>query len=126
MFGGKAVLIKLGETLLAAVMFCGVMYFAFEAVIVFSTKDWSSLTTIYELITTVLALLLAFEVVRLIMVHSIIVVIELLLLVIARKMLYPDIHSAELIYYTIAFAIIIAVYYLYELKPLKSLEDLTK
>lgn len=122
----KDVLLKGAEVVLAAVMFCGAVYFGINAFVTFLHRDWSTTATVYDFITHVLVLLLAFEVVRLILVHSIAVVMELLLLVVARKMLYPDITGLDIMFYTVAFAVMVGVYYLYELKPLKSLDDLTK
>ena len=82
--------------------------------------------TMHDFIATVLVILLGFEVVRLILVHNIAVVLELMLLVIARKMLYPEISALDLMYCAGAFTMIIGVYYLYTLKPLRFVQDLTK
>ncbi|MFZ1720460.1 MAG: hypothetical protein WAU28_03860 [Candidatus Moraniibacteriota bacterium] len=123
---GEDFILKLAEIVLTGLVLCGVVYFGVLAVGDFLHSDWSSMGTMYDFIATVLLILLGLEVARLILVHSIVVVMELMLLIIARKMLYPDISALEMIYCAIAFAIIVGVYYLYELKPLKSLEDLTK
>ncbi len=123
---GEDVLLHVAEIVLTILVFCGVVYFSVVALGDFLERDWSSVTTMYDFITTVLLVLLGLEVARLILVHSIVVVMELMLLIIARKMLYPDILALEMIYCAIAFAVVVGVYYLYELKPLKSLEDLTQ
>lgn len=123
---GEDVIVKLAEIVLTGLVFCGVVYFGVFAVGDFFQRDWSSMATMYDFIATILLILLGLEVARLILVHSIVVVMELMLLIIARKMLYPDILAIEMIYCAIAFAIIVGVYYVYELKPLKSLEDLTR
>jgi hypothetical protein len=80
----------------------------------------------YEFISFILLALLGFELIRLILVHSITVVMELMLLIIARKMLYPEIVALDLLCCVIAFLLTIGAYYLYESKPLKGLEDITK
>ncbi len=123
---GEDFILKLAEIVLTGLVFCGVVYFGVLTVGDFFQRDWSSLATMYDFIASILLILLGFEVARLILVHSITVVMELMLLIIARKMLYPDILAIEMIYCAVAFAVIVGVYYLYELKPLKSLEDLTR
>lgn len=122
----KDLVLKMAELVLAVTMFCGVIYFGINISAGFLQADWSNIDTAYSLINTILVVLLGLEVARLIMVHSIGVVMELMMLVIARKMLHPDISGIDLIAYAVAFAVIVLVYYLYELKPLKSLGDLTK
>lgn len=123
---GKDVVLKVTEIVLATIIFCGVAYFSVVALSGFAYRDWSSVITMHDFIATVLVILLGFEVVRLILVHNISVVIELMLLIIARKMLSPDISALDLVYCAGAFAIIVGVYYFYQWKPLKSLEDLTQ
>jgi hypothetical protein len=118
--------LKMVEIFLAGVVFCAVVYFSWNVLYDFLLKDWSNMSVMYEFISFILLLLLGLEVTRLILVHSITVVMELMLLIIARKMLYPEITALDILYCTAAFAMVIGVYYLYELKPLKSLEDLTK
>ncbi len=122
----KDMALKLAEIALASIVFFGVAYFSVVALSTFLHRDWSYVTTMHDFIAMVLIILLGFEVVRLILVHNITVVIELMLLVIARKMLSPDIGALDLVYCAGAFAIVVGVYYLYEWKPLKSLEDLTQ
>ncbi len=123
---GKDLVLKLTEIVLATIVFFGTAYFSVITLATFLHRDWSSVTTMYDFIAMVLIILLGFEVARLILVHNITVVLELTLLIIARKMLSPDIGALDLVYCAGAFAIIVGVYYLYEWKPLKSLEDLTK
>jgi hypothetical protein len=123
---GKDLVLKLTEIVLATIVFFGTAYFSVITLATFLHRDWSSVTTMYDFIAMVLIILLGFEVARLILVHNITVVLELTLLIIARKMLSPDIGALDLVYCAGAFAIIVGVYYLYEWKPLKSLEDLTE
>ncbi len=114
------------EIALATVIFCAVVYFSFNTAQNFFFKDWSSMSVMYEFISFILLILLGLEVTRLILVHSITVVMELMLLIIARKMLYPEITALDLLYCAIAFVLVVGTYYLYELKPIKSLEDISK
>lgn len=119
-------ILELAEVILALVMFFAVVYFTFNVAESFLHKDWSSTTIMYEFISFILLILLGLELIRLILVHNITVVMELMLLIIARKMLYPDIAALDLLYCVVAFLLIVGIYYLHEYKPLKSLEDLTK
>ncbi len=123
---GKHFFLKSIEVSLSAIVLCGTVYFGVIALSNFVYRDWSIVTTMYDFIATILVVLLGFEVARLILVHSIVVVMELMLLVVARKMLYPDIPALDLVYCAIAFAVVVGIYYLYRRIPLKSLEDLTQ
>lgn len=114
------------ESILTLAVFCAVVYFSLNTAIDFLDKDWSTTSVMYDFISFILLILLGFELMRLILVHSITVVMELMLLIIARKMLYPEIVALDLLYCVMAFLLTIGVYYLYELKPLKSLDDITK
>ena len=118
--------LEIMEVVLAIAVFCAVAYFSFHAAQSFLLKDWSNMSVMYEFISFILLILLGLEVTRLILVHSITVVMELMLLIIARKMLYPDITALDLLFCAVAFVLVIGIYYLYELKPIKSLEDITK
>ena len=118
--------LEIMEVVLAIAVFCAVAYFSFHAAQGFLSKEWSSMSVMYEFISFILLILLGLEVTRLILVHSITVVMELMLLIIARKMLYPDITALDLLFCAVAFVLVIGIYYLYELKPIKSLEDITK
>lgn len=123
---GQQLFLKSIEIFLTALVLCGVGYFGVIAFGEFLQRDWSSMTTMYDFIATILVVLLGFEVARLILVHSVTVVMELMLLVVARKMLYPEIPALDLMYCAIAFAIIVSVYYLHKSKSFASLEDLTR
>ena len=119
-------ILEIVEGVLALVMFFAVLYFSFNTGESFLYKDWSSTSVMNEFISFILLVLLGFELIRLILVHSITVVMELMLLIIARKMLYPEIVALDLLYCVVAFLLTVGIYYFYELKPLKSLEDITK
>lgn len=119
-------LLEITEILLAAMVFISVVYFGMNGTLGFLAKDWSSMSVMYDFISFILLILLGLEVARLILVHSITVVMELMLLIVARKMLYPEIAPLDLLYCAMAFSLIVLIYYLYEIKPIKNLEDLTK
>lgn len=119
-------LLEIVEMIFAILIFCAVLYFSWEGMQTFLSKDWSSMSVMYEFISFILLILLGLEVSRLILVHSITVVMELMLLIIARKMLYPEIVPLDLLFSTLAFAVVVGIYYFYELKPIQGLSDLTQ
>lgn len=118
--------LEVAEVILALVLFLAVVYFSLSVAESFFYKDWSNISVMYEFISFILLALLGFELIRLILVHSITVVMELMLLIIARKMLYLEITAVDLLYCVIAFLLTVGVYYFYKLQPIKSLEDVTK
>ncbi len=118
--------LEIVEIVLAGVIVCAVAYFSFQGAANFLSMDWSQMSVMYEFISYILLILLGLEVARLILVHSITVVLELMLLIIARKMLYPDITALDLLFCAVAFVLVVGAYYLYEMKPIKGLEDMTK
>lgn len=124
--GSSHGILEIIEMILAIIVFVAVVYFSFKTGKSFIFNDWAIMSSMYEFISFILLILLGLEVSRLIVVHSITVVMEIMLLIIARKMLYPDISALELLFSTVAFAVVIGVYYLYKTKPIKGLDDLTK
>lgn len=122
---GRDSVLEITEIVLALMVLFAVVYFSFNGVQTFLLKDWSSTPVMYEFISFILLILLGLEIIRLILVHSINVVMELMLLVIARKMLYPDIIPLDLLFCAMAFSLIVGIYYLYEIKPIKGLGNLT-
>jgi len=87
--------------------------------------DWSNIDTFYQFISFILLLLVGVELIRLIVLHSITTVLELMILIVARKMLSPDLDSLGILLSVIALATLVGINYVYALKPLKSLDDLT-
>jgi hypothetical protein len=57
--------------------------------------------------------------------HSITNVIELMILIVSRKMLTPQVTSLDILLSAIAIIILIATSYVYSRKPLQTLEDLS-
>ncbi len=118
-------IIKIFELILAVVVFFATVYFGFNSVGEFLGKDWSDIETFYEFISYILLILVGFELIRLIVIHSITTVFELMILIVARKMLSPNIEPLEMVLSVFALAILVGLNYIYAFKPIKSLEDLT-
>ena len=113
------------EKVLAAAVCIGIVVFAFQGLRSFLFRDWGSPETFYAFISFVLLLLLGVELIRLLMFHSFTTVLELIILIISRKMLKPDISSADILTLIISIAVVVAIYYVYSRHPLKELEDLS-
>lgn len=116
---------KITEIILALCVFLAVIHFSIETARGFFCEDWSEISVMYEFISFSMLIFLGLEIIRLILIQSINVVMELILLIIARKMLYSDITPFDLLLCVVAFCLTVGVYYLHGIKPIKSLEDLT-
>ncbi|MFZ6027575.1 MAG: hypothetical protein ACOYYS_07640 [Chloroflexota bacterium] len=65
--------------------------------------DWTSTEAFYEMIYRVLLLVIGVELVRMLVVHDLLAVLDLLAFVIARKMLKPELGSVDILLVVIAF-----------------------
>jgi hypothetical protein len=117
---------KIIEYGLALILFLAVCYFSFINLIDFLSKDWSDFQTYYQFITYILLALVGIELIRLLLFHSLSAVLELMIILIARKMFSPELDPLGMLFSSLALLVIIGIYYLYALKPLKSLQDLTQ
>lgn len=118
--------VKYVEGILAIAVLIGLITFATLSGIDFFSQDWQQVNTFYEFISNILLILVGLELIRLMVFHSFTTVLELMILIIARKMLSPDIDSASILLGVIAMAIVMGMNYVYALKPIKSLEDLSQ
>src|SRR5215510_2561667 len=78
------------ERLLALVISGGVLVFGLRSLQTLAAMDWRLSETFYELIYRVLLLVIAVELVRTLVTHDLRSILEFLALVVARKMLKPD------------------------------------
>lgn len=118
-------LTKVLEWLLSLSVLAGVVYFAYNSAMALPGKDWADTKTFYDFISLALLLIIGLEFSRLIISHSFSRVLELIILIIARKIISPELHANEVLLAVIALAIIVGLAYLYDAKPLHSLEDLS-
>ncbi len=96
------------ELSLAAVVFVGVIMAAVQGIRVMAGMDWGLTATFDELIGRVLVILIGLEVIRLLLVHDLRAVLELLAFAIARKMLRADVTAVELALGAVAFVALLA------------------
>ena len=91
------------ERLLALAVLIGSVIYAVGSVQALIGMDWRASETIYELIYRVLLLVIGLELVRMLVVHDLLAVLELLAFVIARKMLKPDLVATDILLVVLAF-----------------------
>jgi hypothetical protein len=91
------------ERILALAVLSGIVIYAVGSAQVLIGMDWRSSETIYELIYRVLLLVIGLELVRMLVVHDLLAVLELLAFVIARKMLKPDLVATDILLVVLAF-----------------------
>ena len=97
-----------GERLLASSILIGIVAFALFSVAAMARMDWTANETFYELIYRVLLLVIGLELVRTLIMHDLMAILELLAFVVARKMLKPDLEVPEILLGVLAFVILLA------------------
>jgi len=101
-------IVKWFERLLAFGVLIGVIAHTVSSVIVLVGMDWRLTATIYDMIYRVLLLVIGLELVRMLVVHDLMAILELLAFVIARKMLKPDIVALDIVLAVTAFVALLA------------------
>ena len=96
------------ERFLALALIVGSIYFAFHSMFVLIELNWRVVETYYELIYRVLLLVIGVELIRTLVTHDLMAILELIAFVIARKMLKPDLSSLDILVGAAAFALILA------------------
>jgi ABC-type multidrug transport system permease subunit len=84
------------ERLLALAILVGVIVFAFQSGTMMAAMSWNSTETFYEFIYRVLLLVIGVELMRTLVTHDLNAILELLALVVARKMLKPELAALEI------------------------------
>ena len=97
------------ERLLAFGILLGVITFAYESIFALIQMDWSTTETFYELIYRALLLVISVELIRTLVTHDLMAVLELLAFVVARKMLKPELATIDILLGVAAFAGLLAV-----------------
>lgn len=103
-------LVQILEKFLAILVFIGVLYMAFSNLPVLLSMDWSKTETFYEFIYRILLAVIGLELIRMLIIHEIIAVLELLAFVIARKMLNPDLTALDIALSVFAFVALVLVH----------------
>ena len=101
-------IVSFGERFLAVAILAGIIAFAGCSVWALARMDWTANETFYELVYRVLLLVIGLELVRTLITHELVAVLELLAFVVARKMLKPDLGVLEILIGVVAFVILVA------------------
>jgi hypothetical protein len=106
-FGIKRV-VTIGEQVLGLGIIAGIAVYAVASVAALVQLDWSSNDTFYELVYRVLLLVIGLELVRTLITHELMAVLELLAFVVARKMLKPDLNVLDILLGVVGFVMLLA------------------
>lgn len=110
--------LELIEKFLAITLIIGVIIYSVIQIIEFAHADWHATDTFYELINEVLLVTIGLELARMLIVHSVLAILELLAFVVARKMLKPSLDVYELFIGILAFVILLGAnrYFIFPIK----------
>lgn len=96
------------EILLAALVLVGILFAAGAAVRELWELDWTASATFDRLLNRVLFIAIGLELVRMLVVHSLRAILEMLAFAIARNMLTPNPASFDIALGAVAFAVLLA------------------
>ena len=96
------------ELVLAFVVLGGVLLAAVNSALDLASMNWRLTATFDELISRVLLVVIGLELVRMLVVHNLRAILELLAFAIARKMLKPDITALDIALSITAFVALVA------------------
>jgi hypothetical protein len=96
------------ERLLAFGILLGVIAFAIQSFIALIDLNWGSTETFYELIYRTLLLVIGVELIRTLLTHDLMAILELLAFVVARKMLKPELPTLDILLGVGAFVVLLA------------------
>lgn len=106
------------ERLLAFAILIGLLIYCYQSSIEMLSWDWSSNETFYQFVYKILLAVIAVELIRTLVTHDLMAILELIAFVVARKMLNPQITSQEILICSLAFvAMLIAYKYLLPASP---------
>ena len=100
--------VAVSERILALAILIGIVAFACRSVVTLIGMDWGQNDTFYELVYRVLLLVIGLELVRTLITHELMAVLELLAFVVARKMLKPDLDVLDILLGVAAFVALLA------------------
>lgn len=96
------------EIALAALVLVGVLAAAASSVRELWGLDWNQSTTFDRLLSRVLFIAIGLELVRMLVVHSLRAILEMLAFAIARNMLLPDRTAVDIVLGAVGFAVLLA------------------
>lgn len=99
---------KWTERILSLFILVCIIIFTFFSAIVLFQMDWSQPEAFYEMINRILLIVIGIELMRTLITHDLHVIIELLAIVIARKLLIPDLDNLDIVLSVASFATLLA------------------
>lgn len=93
---------------LAALVLVGVLAAAWNSLHELAGLDWTQSTTFDRLLSRVLFIAIGLELVRMLVVHSLRAILEMLAFAIARNMLSPNLPALDITLGAIGFAVLLA------------------
>ena len=105
---GFSVGVRWLEIALAALVLVGVLAAAVSSVRELLGLDWSQATTFDRLMSRVLFIAIGLELARMLVVHSLRAILEMLSFAIARNMLLPDRTALDIVLGAVGFAVLLA------------------
>lgn len=96
------------ERVMALAVLAGVIIYGIGSSVMLFQMDWQLNDTFYELLYRVLLIVIGLELVRMLVIHDLSAVLELLAFVAARKVLKPDIAAFDIMLAILAFVALLA------------------
>ncbi|MBN1880262.1 hypothetical protein JW823_09155 [bacterium] len=112
------------ECLLAFGILIGIVIFLVTSIIRLTGMDWLETFAFYEMINRILLIMIGVELIRTLITHDLETIVELLAIVIARKLLKPDLANFDIIFSVLSFAALLAARkYLLDIAPAQDLDS---
>lgn len=96
------------ERVMALAVLAGVIFYGIGSALTLVQMDWSFTDTFYDLMYRVLLIVIGLELVRMLVIHDLSAVLELLAFVTARKVLKPEIEAFDIILAILGFVALLA------------------
>lgn len=100
------------EFVLGIVVVAGSMWYLFTGLVELFALQLDPINAFNEFIHLLLAVIIGFEVARILITHNLLAIIEILGFVIARKVLAPETTAEDILIAIIAFAVLVAARWL--------------
>ncbi|MGD9974556.1 MAG: hypothetical protein AB7S77_15960 [Desulfatirhabdiaceae bacterium] len=101
------VIMEGGYRLLAILIALGLAGFILYSIPIMLDMNWSETETFYELFYRVLLTAIGIELIHTLVTHDLNAIVEMIAMVIARKLLKPDSESADILLIVIAFCLLL-------------------
>lgn len=97
------------EILLSWIIIIVTSIFVIISIFHFLGQDWTQITTYYSFINRILLIVIGFELVRMLLIHNLTTLLEIMAFVIARKLLLPELEMFDIVIGVLAFSVLVFV-----------------